>query len=121
MKKQTGYEIEIEIDELTNSIVNTISGKNFDTEVTEVTMKDLKVVTKKNKWNFNWKKEYKLTDRMVYKLTIKDDPNTIQGLISLIDKDDHFFLHLVESAPINLGKNKLYEGGPGNLVALVCK
>jgi hypothetical protein len=28
---------------------------------------------------------------------------------------------LIESAPFNIGKKKLYEGVPGNLVAFACK
>jgi len=121
MKKQTDYEIGIEIDELSNSIISTISGESFDTDVTEVTMKDLRSVTKKNRWNFNWKEEFKLTDRTVHRLTTKDDPNTIQGLISITDRGDHFFLYLIESAPFNIGRTKLYKGVPGNLVAYACK
>ena len=31
------------------------------------------------------------------------------------------FMHLVESAPFNKGKTKLYSGIPGNLVAYACK
>jgi hypothetical protein len=34
---------------------------------------------------------------------------------------DHVFMHLVESAPFNKGKTKLYSGVPGNLVAFACK
>ncbi len=34
---------------------------------------------------------------------------------------DHIYLELIESAPFNLGRNKLYEGVPGNLVAFACK
>jgi hypothetical protein len=30
-------------------------------------------------------------------------------------------MDLVESAPFNIGKNKLYEGVAGNLVAFACK
>ena len=30
-------------------------------------------------------------------------------------------MHLIESAPFNFGKPKLYEGVPGNLVAFACK
>lgn len=39
----------------------------------------------------------------------------------MTDFKDHYFLHLIESAPFNLGKKKLYEGVPGNLVAFACK
>lgn len=30
-------------------------------------------------------------------------------------------MHLIESAPFNLGRHKLYEGVPGNLFAFTCK
>ena len=30
-------------------------------------------------------------------------------------------MHLLESAPFNKGKNKIYAGAPGNLVAFACK
>jgi len=54
-------------------------------------------------------------------LTIVNNPSIIQGLISLEVKIDHVFMHLVESAPFNKGKNKVYNGVPGNLVAYACK
>ena len=52
---------------------------------------------------------------------IKDNPNIIQELISLSDQGDHIYMHLIESAKFNKGKNKLYTGVPGNLVAFACK
>jgi len=30
-------------------------------------------------------------------------------------------MHLIESAPFNIGKDKVYAGVPGNLVAFACK
>jgi len=45
----------------------------------------------------------------------------IQGLISLEVKVDHVYIHLIESAPFNKGKAKVYSGVPGNLVAFACK
>ena len=36
-------------------------------------------------------------------------------------KSDHVYMHLVESAPFNIGKQKVYAGVPGNLVAFACK
>ena len=113
--------IEIEIDELTNSIVNIISGDSFTTEVLEVTSADLKNVTKSNNWLFSWNSEPKEKDRDVFKLTIKDNSKIIQGLISISNQIDHVYIHLIESAPFNMGKNKLYKGVPGNLVAFACK
>jgi hypothetical protein len=51
------YHIGIQIDSLTNSIVNTISGDSFETEILTVTKEDLKGVTRKGGWNFNWNAE----------------------------------------------------------------
>ncbi len=121
MAKQTKYLIEVEIDKLTNSIVNTISGDSFPTDVHLVTTSDLKNITKVKGWLFNWTNENKLKDRQVYKLTIHNNPEIVQGLLSISDYNDHYYLHLIESAPYNLGKNKLYEGVPGNLFAFTCK
>jgi hypothetical protein len=119
--KQTKYLIDVEIDKLTNSIVNTISGDSFPTDVHPVTTSDLKNIGKTKGWLFNWTNENKLKDRQVYKLTIRNNPEIIQGLLSISDYNDHYYLHLIESASYNLGKNKLYEGVPGNLFAFTCK
>jgi hypothetical protein len=121
MPKQSKYHISVEIDKLTNSIQNTISGDSFPTDVHPLTKSDLKNITKKNNWLFNWGEEYKMVDRIVFKLTIRNNPDIIQGLVSISDYKDHFYLHLIESAPFNLGRNKLYEGVPGNLFAFTCK
>jgi hypothetical protein len=86
-----------------------------------MTTNDLKTATKKNGWLFNWKNEFEEPTRDVYKLTIVNNPSIIQGLISLEVKLDHVYMHLVESAPFNKGKTKMYSGVPGNLVAFACK
>lgn len=121
MPKQTKYHIGVEIDKLTNSIQNTISGDSFPTDVHPISKSDLKKISKKNKWLFNWAEEFKMVDRSVFKLTIRNNPEIIQGLVSISDYNDHFYLHLIESAPFNLGRHKLYEGVPGNLFAFTCK
>lgn len=121
MSKSQNQNIGIRIDALTNSIVNTISKDSFATEVQLITQKDLKTVNTKTGWQFNWNRESKLPNRKVFKLTIKDNPNVLQGLVSISDQNDHIYLHLIESAPFNLGKKKIYEGVPGNLFAFACK
>ena len=109
--------IDVWIDKLTNSIINTISGDNLPTDVLEVTSNDLKLVTKNRGWNFNWKGELKKENTKVIKLTVVKNPEIIQGKMSFEDKGDHIFINLVENAPFNIGKKKLYEGVPGNLFA----
>lgn len=121
MKKRAKIGLDVEIDELTNSIKNVISGDSFSTDISRITKADLKNITKKNDWQFDWKLELKHPERDVYKLTIVNNQTIIQGLISLEVKSDHVFMHLVESAPFNKGKSKLYSGIPGNLVAFACK
>ena len=111
--------IDIIIDRLTNSIRNTISGDLFNTEIIQVTVIE-KGITKKD-WVFDWKKEIQDTNKEVYKLVIANNEKIIQGLISITDNNDHIFMNLIESAKFNKGKNKLYEGIPGNLVAFACR
>lgn len=121
MKKLKKIGLDFEVDKLTNSIENVVTGDSFATEVSIVTLDDLKSITKKNKWQFDWKFEYKQPEREVYKLTIVNNQQITQGIISLEIKPDHVYMHLVESAPFNKGKSKVYAGVPGNLVAFACK
>lgn len=101
--------------------MNTISGDSFPTEVSLFSKSDLKQTQKKNGWLFNWRHELGLPDREVYKLTIVNNPAVIQGIASLTIKADHVFIHLIENAPFNRYKEKLYEGVAGNLVAFACR
>ena len=121
MENQEPILLDFVIDILTNSIQNTISGDSFQTEILRLTIKDLKKVTKKNGWNFNWKSELADNAKEIYKLTIVNNSNIIQGLISLTIETDHILMNLLESAPFNIGESKLYEGVAGNLVAYACK
>ncbi len=120
MKTTKNHPLNFEIDKLTNSIENTSTGEVFDTVVVQLTSKDL-VLIHKSEWQFDWSKELKDKTKTVYKLTTVNNPTIIQGLISIEDKKDHFFMHLIESAKFNKGKDKVYYGVPGNLVAFACK
>ncbi len=113
--------LDVWIDRLTNSIINTISGDSLPTDVLNVTPNDLKLVTKSRGWNFNWKGELKKEGVIVFKLVILGNENIMQGLISLEDRNDHVFVNIIENAPFNIGKKKVYEGVPGNLFAYACR
>jgi len=121
VKKKQNIGLDFIVDKLTNSIQNVVSGDSFATDITLISSTDLKNIIKKNNWQFDWKFEYKQPQRDVYKLTIVNNQTVIQGLISLEIKSDHVYMHLIESAPFNKGKSKIYEGVPGNLVAFACK
>ena len=121
MKKQQTSGLDFLIDKLTNSVENVVTGDSFQTEVSLVSTNDLKSVTKKNSWLFDWKFEHKQPEREVYKLTILGNPSIIQGLICIEIKSDHVYMHLVENASFNKGKTKMYAGIAGNLVAFACR
>lgn len=114
-------ELDFLIDKLTRSIENVVTGDSFPTEVTLISKQDLKRVNKKSNWQFNWQAEFELKERDIFKLTILNNPQIIQGLISLEVKEDHVFMHLLENAPFNKGASKMYAGVAGNLVAFACK
>ena len=121
MDKDVEIGLDFIIDKLTNSIVNVITGDSFQTEISILQNSDLKSVTKKNGWLFNWREEFKNPVRDIYKLTISGNSKIIQGLVSLEVKYDHVYMHLVENAPFNKGQSKVYIGVAGNLVAYACK
>jgi hypothetical protein len=121
MRKTNKLGLDFIIDKLTNSIENVITGDSFATDISVLTQQDLKTVSKKNGWLFNWKEEFKEPARDIFKLTIVNNPSIIQGLISLEVKEDHVYMHLVENATFNKGKTKVYSGVAGNLVAFACK
>ena len=120
MKSHINTGLDFTIDKLTNSIENISTGEVFDTEVARLTVKNVNEV-KKTTWQFDWAKEIKDKTKEVYKLTTVNNPTIIQGLVSIEDKQDHIFMHLIESARFNKNKNKVYLGVPGNLVAYACK
>ena len=120
MKKQNNKGLGFIIDKLTNSIENTFTGEVFDTEIIKLTSLDARKIIKSD-WQFNWHKELKDKTKETFKLTTINNPAIIQGLISLEDKNDHIFMHLIESAKFNKGKTKIYFGVPANLVAYACK
>ena len=118
MKREKDTELDFEVDKLTTSIENSISGEIFDTQVSHVT--EIKHI-KKIEWVFDWHKEIQDSSKKVFKLTTINNPDIIHGLISLTDKGDHIFMNLIENAKFNKGEKKLYRGIAGNLVAFACK
>ncbi|MEJ7684761.1 MAG: hypothetical protein WKG06_44330 [Segetibacter sp.] len=120
MKKTKEIELDFIVDKLINSIENAISGEVFDTVINKLNSSDSKQI-KKTEWVFNWKAELNDKSKQIFKLTTVNNLTVIHGLISLTDKGDHIFMDLIESAKFNKGKNKLYNGVAGNLVAFACK
>lgn len=108
--------IDIEIDVLTNSILKVSTNESFETQAVEIAPEDFKNL---KGWNFDWIKENQRFH--VFKLITLAEPDIIQGLISWESQKGFIYISLVESAPLNLGKNKNYVGVGGNLFAFACK
>lgn len=64
-KKESG--LDFFIDKLTNSIENVVTGDIFETDITPLTINDLKLVSKSKGWLFNWRNESKQPEKKVYK------------------------------------------------------
>jgi hypothetical protein len=121
MKKNRPQKLDFIVDKLTNSIENTTTGDKLETKVVHLSEADLKNISPKHGWQFNWQKEYSYQNHELYKLIIPGNQNIIQGLISLEIRHLHVFMHLLESASFNKGRSKIYAGVPGNLVAFACR
>jgi hypothetical protein len=66
MKKSSDLGLDFVIDKLTNSIENVQTGDNFPTEISLLNLTEIKNITKKNGWNFNWKSEFKKPEREMF-------------------------------------------------------
>jgi len=117
-------EIDIIIDSLTDCLVCTETGDEFDTEfglVSKTISKSEADELKKQGWQFDWSiphaKGYE-----IYELRLVDD-DVIQGLIALKHFRNQYYTHvdIVESAPSNLGSKGKYTGVGAHLFAIACK
>ncbi len=105
--------IDIEIDALTNSIKDRLTGEEFETDIIEASFNDIQNL---QDWNFDWQKEF--NKFKVYKLILRQEPTTIQGLISFQLRKGYVYASLMESASY---KNRQYIGIGGNLIAFASK
>ena len=65
MKKPEQIGLDFEVDKLANSIENVITGDSFATDITIISISDLRNVTRKTGWQFDWKLELKQPERDV--------------------------------------------------------
>jgi len=115
-KKRIG----VRIDKLTNSIQNALNGEILETDIFRLYPTDADSL-RGSTWQFDWTLELRNASREVYKLITVENPTIVQGLISMENFDDHIFVHLIENAQFNKGRQKLYVGVPANLFAFACK
>ncbi|KJD44008.1 hypothetical protein QD47_19560 [Paenibacillus terrae] len=120
--KDVSQSVDVIIDELTPCLIHRESGEEYKTTFEPLLKSDLKMLTKKMGWvNFDWKQEFSVSDRQVYKLLIKGSTD-IQGLISFQIAEGYIDVFLVESAPWNVGSSdKVFIGVGAHLFAIACK
>lgn len=106
-------EVDIEIDGLTNCLVNRSTKEECDTQYRLIS----KTITKadadklmREGWLFDWSVPHS-NGYEIYELLIKGSEER-QGLIALKHIRDQLYTHVdvVESAPMNRGKNGVYQG-----------
>jgi len=110
--------IDVLIDKLTPCLIDIATGKVLQTTFSIASTDEVTGLQAEG-WNFDWSDEG-LSHCNIYKLQLKDD-DVIQGLVAAEVVRGAVYVHLVESAPHNLGKNKQYEGVGGHLFAIAIK
>ena len=110
--------LEIEIDSFTPCLIEKSTGNIINTKYSIIEKSELDTLNQ-NSWKFNWLTE-DLKNATVYKLTLDDNSEVIQGLVAVTDfpQDKALYVNIAESAPHNIGKNKQYEGVGGHLFAI---
>ena len=87
-------QLDFEIDKFTHSLEDAVTGDILFTEVLPLEKADLKDISKKTSWKFNWKTEFSVSERQIHKLILQQQPDIVQGLICFEQKSDHIFMHL---------------------------
>ena len=117
-------EIDIEIDELTNCLVDRSNGNTLDTEyrlvVKTISKEDANRLNEQG-WKFDWSIPHK-NGYEVYELMIVGEEK-VQGMIAFKHIRNQYYTHvnIVEAAPWNIGKKGQYIGVGAHLFAIACK
>lgn len=110
-------EVDIQIDKLTDCLVEKSTGKQVETEYR---LRTVPIKPKDYKgWKFDWSKTEK-NGYSIYELFLTDD-DTVQGRISLRIDGGVADVDIVESAPHNYDHTGKYQGVGGHLFAIACQ
>ena len=112
--------IDVEIDEMTPCLKLRATVEKIETKISKASPVDVTPLRKAG-WKFDWKKEL-IAEREVLKLTLEGE-DEIQGLVSMTPDraSSYVFVHLVESAPHNIGRNGKMIGVGGHLFAIAAE
>jgi len=96
------------------------TGKLYEGQILESFPKEMPL--KKDGWQFTWKELAKVEGPQFYKITLKDSPEKIEGLLMItLINDEMLYMNNVEVAPHNYGSKGKYKNVAGSLIAFACK
>lgn len=100
-------------------LINRESKEEFDAEISEIGRTEIALISKSNRFDFDWIKE---SDFTVYKITVNNNDKAL-GLMSLIDLKEELRIHinLIENANENKGQHKQIDRVAGCLIAFAVR
>jgi len=100
-------------------IIDTITGEHIPAAVSKIDLKEIALINKSKRFDFNWNAE-KLND--VYKLAAEGISEPL-GLMSLVDRPEDFAteIRLIAVSKDNKGKERRYDRIAGSMIAFACK
>ncbi len=111
--------IDEEIDGSASSVIHQPTGQVFATRIVGFRQLDSGQRGELARWRFDWLSESNRSRTNVMALLVEPS-ETVQGLISLEKAEGFVAVNLLESAPHNVGQNKVFRGVAGNLFAFAC-
>ena len=95
------------------------SGELIEALITKARTSDLP--SKRNGWQFTWKKLGKTEGAEFYKLSTVRDPDTVEGMLMLtLINEEMLYMNNIEVAPHNYGRDGKYDNVAGGLIAFGC-
>lgn len=96
------------------------TGKIHEGRIFESLPKEMPL--KNGGWQFSWRKLAKVEGALFFKITLKNSPEEIEGLLMItLMNDEMLYMNNLEVAPHNYGSKGRYENVAGSLIAFACK
>lgn len=101
-------------------IIEAETGTEFLAEITTFGESDLSIL--KGNWKFDWKGLLEIEEALLFKLTLKNQSSSAEGLLMLtLVNEEALFMNNVEVAPHNYGSKGKYENVAGALISYACE
>jgi hypothetical protein len=92
------------------------TGEFHECQISECDLSEMPL--RKDGWQFTWRKLAKIEGAQFYKLTLKQTPQILEGVLMItLLNEEMIYMNNVEVAPHNYGRAGKYEGVAGSLIA----